>query len=179
MSPGPADQVDAKELAARAAVVERSLGIDQLERVAAAGGLPGSRIDAQMRFGTFDRHTTVAVGIEGVVMLRCRRCLQPCDCTVEDSAQLMIVLRDTDEVPEDYEPVLGLPDRLSLTEVIEEQVLLAMPLVPAHEDAARCAAFVGVQAQPEAAAKPVAQAAEEKQMPFANLRDLLEKKGEH
>jgi uncharacterized protein len=179
MSPGPADQVNAKELAARAAVLERSLGIGQLERVAASGGLQGSRIDAQLRFGTFDRHTTVAVSIEGVVMLQCRRCLQPCECAVDDSAQLMIVLRDTDEVPEEYEPVLGLPDELSLAEIIEEQVLLAMPLVPAHEDAARCAAVYGaVQAQPEAAAKPVTQAAEEKQMPFANLRELLEKKGE-
>jgi uncharacterized protein len=179
MSPGPADQVNAKELAARAAVVERSLVLDQLARVAASGGLQGTRIKARLRFGTFDRRTTVDVGIEGVLVLRCQRCLQPCECTVTDSAQLMMVPRDTDVVPEDYEPLLGSPEQLSLAEVIEEQVLLAMPLVPAHEDAALCAAVTGeAQAQPAAAVQPAAQAAEEKQMPFANLREMLDKKAE-
>ena len=58
----------------------------------------------------------------------------------------MVVPRDTDAVPDEYEPVLGSADELSLAELIEEQVLLAMPLVPAHEDAARCAAVLGAGA---------------------------------
>jgi uncharacterized protein len=179
MSPGPADQVNAKELAARAAVLERRLGLDQLARVAAAGGLEGTRIDAHVRFGTFDRRSTVEVNIEGVVVLECQRCLQACECTVEESASLMLVPLDTDAVPDDYEPLLGSAEQLSLAEVIEEQVLLAMPLVPAHADAARCAALAG-NAQPKTAAavKPATKAAEEKQMPFANLREMLEKKNE-
>ena len=179
MSPGPADQVNAKELAARAAVLERHHGLDQLARVAAAGGLEGTRIDAHLRFGTFDRRTTVDVSVEGVVVLQCRRCLQPCECPVEESARLMVVPLDTDVVPDDYEPVLGSAEQLSLAELIEEQVLLAMPLVPAHEDASRCAALAGkAQAQPAVGVQAVTQAAEEKQMPFANLRELLEKKAE-
>jgi uncharacterized protein len=176
MSPGPADQVNAKELAARAAVLERHLGLDQLARVAAAGGLEGTRIDAQVRFGTFDRRVTVQVNIEGVVVLECQRCLQPCECAVEESASLMVVPLDTDVVPDEYEPLLGSAESLSLAEAIEEQVLLAMPLVPAHADAARCA--VKVQPQTVAAVETATQAAEDKQMPFANLREMLEGKGE-
>ena len=179
MSPGPADQVNAKELAARAAVLERHLGLEKLDRVAAAGGLEGTRIDALLRFGTFDRRTTVDVTLGGVVVLACQRCLQPCECAVEEAASLMVVPLDTDAVPDEYEPLLGPAEQLSLVELIEEQVLLAMPLVPAHEDAARCAALAGkAQAQPAVRVQAVTQAAEEKQMPFANLREMLENKGE-
>ena len=109
MSPGPADQVNAKELAGRAAVVERKLGLEQLERVAAAGGLPGTRISAQLRFGTFERRTTVEVRVEGAVVLQCQRCLQPCECAVDDLAQLMVVALDTDELTR----VAGLPSSLA------------------------------------------------------------------
>src|SRR4051794_1596021 len=126
MSPGPADQVNAKELAARAAVLERHLDLDQLARVAAAGGLEGTRIDAHVRFGTFDRRTTVHVNIEGVVVMECQRCLQPCECRVEESASLMLVPLDTDVVPDDYEPLLGSAEQLSLAGIVEEQVLLAI-----------------------------------------------------
>jgi len=180
MSPGPADQVNAKELAGRAAVVERKLGLEQLERVAAAGGLPGTRISAQLRFGTFERRTTVEVRVAGAVVLQCQRCLQPCECAVDDLAQLMVVALDTDEVPGGYEPVLGSPEQLSLAAVIEEQVLLALPLVPAHEDAARCAPVTGaLRVEPAAAAQPAVRATSaDTQMPFANLREMLEKKAE-
>jgi len=179
MSPGPADLVNAKELAARAALLERHVELDQLARVTAAGGLEGTRIDAHVRFGTFDRRSTVHVNIEGVVVMECQRCLQPCECPVEESANLMLVPLDTDVVPDDYEPLLGSAEQMSLAEVIEEQVLLAMPLVPVHADAARCAVLAGTeQPPPVAAVKSATQAAEDKQMPFANLREMLEKKGE-
>ena len=178
MSPGPADQVNAKELAARAAVLERRVDIEQLERVAAAGGLNGTRINAQLRFGTFDRRTTVDVTIDGVVVLACQRCLQPCECPVEEAATLIVVPRDTDAVPDEYEPVVGSADELSLAELIEEQVLLAIPLVPTHEDATRCAANLRQAPASPGAFQAAPQVTEEKQMPFANLRELLEKKGE-
>ena len=184
MSPGPADQVNAKELSARAAVVERSLELSHLDRVREAGGLPGTRIDAQLRFGAFDGRTTVVVLVEGVAMLRCQRCLQPCTTDVDESAQVMVVRDEDEEVPGGYEPFVGLPEHLSLSALVEEQVLLALPLVPMHAaDDPRCLAkTVGAEGAPVrslAADAPAAGAvAEEKQTPFANLRELLEKKHE-
>jgi uncharacterized protein len=183
MSPGPADQVNAKELSARAAVVERRLELAQLERVTEAGGLPGTRIDAQLRFGTFEGRTTVDVRVDGVTVVACQRCLQPCANAVDESALVMVV-RDEDEVvPGGYEPFVGTPEHLSLTALIEEQVLLAMPLVPTHEPGdpqCRPSADAVVPLAPSSGERPsAAQAATaEKQTPFANLRELLAKKDE-
>jgi uncharacterized protein len=178
MSPGPADQVNAKELSARAAVLVRHLELAQLERVAEAGGLPGTRVDAQLRFGTFDGRTTVDVHVEGTAVLACQRCLQPCECAVDETALVAVVRTETDEVPGGYEPHVGLPEQLSLTALIEEQVLLALPLVPMHEaGAGKCrsadAEVLPLAAAPATEAAAVEAAADEKQTPFANLRELL------
>jgi uncharacterized protein len=184
MSPGPADQVNAKELSARAAVVERRLELSHLDRVRDAGGLPGTRIDAQLRFGAFDSRTTVVVLVEGVAMLPCQRCLQPCTTHIDESARVMVVRDEDEDVPGGFEPFVGLPEQLSLGALVEEQVLLALPLVPMHAaDDPQCLAnsdgAESAQVRPLAADTPAADAAaEEKQTPFANLRELLEKKNE-
>jgi uncharacterized metal-binding protein YceD (DUF177 family) len=89
---------------------------------------------------------------------------------VDETATLAVVASDTDEVPGGYEPLLGDAERLSVVEVIEEQVLLGLPLVPLHETAAECGAVATALAAVED--EP---AVEETQKPFANLRELLEK----
>jgi uncharacterized protein len=184
MSPGPADQVNAKELSARAAVIERHLDLPQLERVAQAGGLTGTRVDAQLRFGAFEGRTTVDVRVEGTAMLECQRCLQPCPVAVDEAALVAIVREETDEVPDGYELFVGMPEQLSLSALIEEQVLLALPLVPVHEAGSpEClsSAAEKVPVAPDSAIEAVVSeeaAVEKKQTPFANLRELLEKKNE-
>ena len=175
MSPAPADQVNAKELAGRAASIRRSLPLNQLQRVTDAGALEGTQVGAELRFASFEGKTTVDVQVGGVVVLVCQRCLKPCETVLDDGEQVMVVASGADEVPEGYEPFIGDPESLSLTELIEEQVLLCLPLVPLHEDPALCrkSARGRIVAKVEAEAQP-----ENTQTPFANLRDLLAK-GEH
>lgn len=179
MSPGPADQVNAKELSARAAVVQRRVDLAQLDRVREAGALPGTRIDAQLRFGLFEGRTTVEVAVTGVAAVVCQRCLLPCDCELDESAQLLVVRDEDEEVPGGYEPFVGTPEQLSLSALIEEQVLLALPLVPMHEPGTPGCLRIGAEVvalAPESASEAEVQArADEKQTPFANLRELLGK----
>ena len=170
MSPAPADLVNAVELAGRAARLERRLNLAQLPRVGEAGAFEGTQVRAQLEFGKFDGRVTVAVQVEGVAYLACQRCLKPCACALDESAQLAVVARDTDAVPGGYEPLLGDAEQLSLAEVIEEQVLLGLPLVPMHDTAAECGA---VATALDAAEDELA--VDETQRPFANLRELLEK----
>ena len=80
-----------------------------------------------------------------------------------------MVADDTEEVPGGFEPVLGDAERLSVTELVEEQMLLGMPLVPMHEDDDGSSI-----AEPVTTVEPDS-TVEEKQKPFANLRELLDK----
>jgi uncharacterized metal-binding protein YceD (DUF177 family) len=87
----------------------------------------------------------------------------------------MMAASDDDEVAGGYEPFIGDAESLSLSALIEEQVLLGLPLVPLHDDPAECRKSARGKrvAKVEAEAQP-----EDTQRPFANLRDLLDE-GEH
>jgi uncharacterized protein len=170
MSPAPADLVNAVELAGRAARLERVLRLSQLPRLIEAGALEGTRAQAELVFGSFEGRTTIAVQVDGEVFLACQRCLRPCACAVDESALLAVIASDTDEVPGGYEPLLGDAERLAVVEVIEEQLLLGLPLVPMHATAAECGAVAAALDAIEDEA-----ATDEKQRPFENLRQLLDK----
>jgi len=169
MSPTPADLVNAIELAGRAATLERSLTLRQLPRLIEAGALEGTHADAELAFDTFEGRASVRVRVEGEVMLTCQRCLRPCAWNVAEDASLVVVTQDVEEVPGGFEPLLGDPERLSLTELIEEQLLLGLPLVPRHANAASCG-----EASTASHGEADEPAAEDRQRPFANLRALLD-----
>jgi uncharacterized protein len=170
MSPARSDQVNAIELAGRSARLERELGLTQLPRLVEAGALEGTRVRGVFEFGRFEGRPTVELQVSGSVMLTCQRCLRPCECRIEDAARLVIVADADAEVSGGYEAVAGDAERLSLAELVEEQALLGMPLVPMHEDEAQC----GEAARVSAAVETVS-TADERQRPFANLRELLDK----
>ncbi len=172
MSPAPADHVNAVDLAGRAAELERHLGLGQLPRLREAGAIDGTRVDVRVGFGRFEGRTTIRVQVRGAVMLPCQRCMRPCACDVNEDASLVVVAHDAEEVPGGYEPCVGDAERLSLTDLIEEQVLLGLPLVPKHADAAVCGEAAGSAGKIERAP-----AADDRQRPFADLRRLLDEGG--
>ncbi len=170
MSAARSDQVNAIELAGRSATLERELGLKQFPRLVEAGALDGTRVRAVLAFGRFEGRPTVELKVEGSVLLTCQRCMRSCEVRIDDAARLAIVADGDDPVPGGYEAAVGDAERLSLAELIEEQVLLGMPLVPMHEDQAGCG-----KAAPASAAIEVVSTAEKKQRPFENLRELLDK----
>ena len=70
------------------------------------------------------------------VVLQCQRCLQPLDERVQADRHFRFVpdeataARLDDELEDE---VLELPRSLNLRELVEDEVLLALPLVPRHE----------------------------------------------
>jgi uncharacterized protein len=72
------------------------------------------------------------------VQLRCERCLQGVPCTVHARRRIRFVKDEQTaaqlDALDDEEDVLALPERLDLRELIEEELILALPLAPRHED---------------------------------------------
>ena len=73
-------------------------------------------------------------------------------------------------VPATHDAIVMTEGRVALEELVEEQLLLAMPLVAMHADAAICRQRLAVSAS-EGKVEPQ----EPKQRPFAGLRDLMKK----
>ena len=167
MSPARAEFVNALELAGREAALERSYELEKLPRLTEAGALPGTVANAQLRFALFERRPTMDAHVSGIAVLTCQRCLQPCECTIDEQALLMVVANERD-VAGGYEPWVGDAEHLSVVAVVEEQVLLALPLVPMHADSDDC--------RPTTAAESPGESREDRQRPFANLRELIDRR---
>lgn len=100
------------------------------------------------------------------VMLQCQRCLQPMSEMLQFDRNLRFVRGETeaarlDEASED--DVLEMPPRLDLQALTEDELILALPLVPRHE---RCPVPLPLR---EAADVPAAAPAPK---PFAALAAL-------
>ena len=91
---------------------------------------------------------------------------------VEAATQVGLVATEADvgRVPEELEPMLAPEGRISIGELVEEELLLTLPIVPLHAEGGEC------QVAPEAPTLPAeAVARGETQKPFAQLAELLKR----
>lgn len=178
MSPGRSspntDCVDATLLAARGAAIERTIQLSDLPRLTEWSA--GESAQLAVKFFMAERRVAMQGRAAAMLKLTCQRCLGPMLAPVDDQFDVVIVDSETemDQLPERQEAIIADAARLDLVWLLEEQLLLAMPLVPAHADAGECAqantaARSGAHAHREKKLEPT----EESQRPFAQLRELL------
>lgn len=101
--------------------------------------------------------------LEVPLKLVCQRCLNPFDLRLCNEINIGLALSDEEieRLPGHYEPMLLTTDEVSLLSLIEDEVLLSIPMVPVHDGASCDAADLidGIG--------PV------KENPFAVLKDLV------
>ena len=108
------------------------------------------------------------LAFSGTVSLQCQRCLQPMERSLERVSRIALIASEEEaaRVPPEREPVLAPGGRISVGELLTEELLLLLPIVPLHEER-------------ECASKPApaerGAAAGETHRPFANLADLLKR----
>lgn len=109
------------------------------------------------------------------VWLTCQRCLQPVAHTLEAERTLRFVPTEEEAArlddAEDDEDVLALPRTLNLHELVEDELILALPLVPRHEQCPEPLAY-----EPEAELPELEEQPDEAPHPFAALAQLKHKK---
>ena len=174
----PADNMVDAEVCARAGTtIARHFSAADLPRVSEAGGQEGSSIEANFQFAHFDSRPTVSGDLHGAVVLTCQRCLQSVSIELDDRFQVLIVEEERGDEPGGYEPVVAKASRLDLRWLAEEQVLLALPLVPMHENEDCIESVVASSSEDTSDSDESAEDAEEpaRQQPFRNLRDLMRK----
>jgi len=128
-------QLDLRGLAARGVHIEGTVSPKDLPRLADSGiAIAGScsaafdfRRDEEARY-------VVTVCIETKVVMQCQRCLGDMEVPLR-SASLMACVRTDEEaaaLPATYEPLL-VDDTADLSVIVEEEILLAIPVSPIHE----------------------------------------------
>lgn len=155
------------------------LPVTALPRLAASLGSSGGIVRATVEFGRVAGVPRLRVGAQIEVTLICQRCLQPMRVSLEGESQVALVenLAQADALPEDVEPVWVESRKVDLREVVEEELLLALPLVPMHEtddDECGVAADVSGAGTDEIAVEGDVEQVTQK--PFAELAELLERR---
>ncbi len=98
--------------------------------------------------------------------------MQAMELPIESTTHVALIFAEADAagVPEELEPVLARSGSISAGELVEEELLLALPIVPLHEELRECAAPAAAPLVADEAAEQVTQ------RPFAGLAELLRHK---
>jgi uncharacterized protein len=101
------------------------------------------------------------VDLEAVLPLTCQRSLEAFDLPVKLHQRMGLMSRETDEagLPAGYEPLLVGPAGLNLADVIEDELIMALPVVPikpGSEDAVQAWAEPADAATPSTRPNPFA-----------------------
>ena len=77
----------------------------------------------------------IAGRVQGGVTLACQRCLEPVRVGVDTRLNVVLTTSQTDREPEEegYEIYIVDDERLFLQDFIEDEILLALPVVPRHD----------------------------------------------
>jgi uncharacterized protein len=72
--------------------------------------------------------------VEAVLHLQCQRCLETMSFTVDSKVALAFVegLDQAERLPDELDPQLVEGGRVSFKDLVEDELLLALPQVPAH-----------------------------------------------
>lgn len=81
--------------------------------------------------------------LQTTVELTCQRCLGPLRLPLDVAVQLGLVHSEieADRLPDDYEPLVVPPDcTMTIADLVEDELLLALPQIPRHADRRECEA---------------------------------------
>jgi uncharacterized protein len=145
------------------------IALASLERVVPLLASPAGELQVVMRLGKDMGGTHYLSGsIHGNVVLQCQRCLENLTRALVIDFRLGLV-RSQDDVARlahGYEPLLVTAEPASIGDIISDEVLLALPFAPVHEDADACHGL-SKDYQPSADAQ--------RENPFAVLAELKQK----
>jgi len=166
MSMPPDRPLDAVGLARSAARVEREFEVAGFARLRDRLAEPTGIAAARAEFGLQGRWPVVRLAVTADVVLTCQRCLGRVRRMLSSEAQLVFADEDAPELPDGYEAVGGDPRKLDLAALVEDELLLGLPIIPQHEGGDACE--LPAPAEDQAGAE-----APEMRRPFAGLKDLL------
>jgi uncharacterized protein len=163
----PQRPLDVLGLARNGAVVEREFPIAGFERLRDRLAEPTGTAQVRAEFRLAGGWPAADLTVDAGVVLICQRCLGPLRLRLKSASRLVFADEGTAELPEDREAVGEDPHDLDLAALVEDELLLALPIIPRHEAGEACAGSVA------AGEAPVAAKATEMRRPFAGLKDLL------
>jgi len=135
------DRLDLLATAGAGRVLRGAIALASLERVLPALVAQDGELQVVMELGRDPDGTHYLAGtIRGAVRLRCQRCLEAMRLPLDLEFRLGLVQNQVaaGQLPECYEPLLVTAEPALIADIVSDEVLLALPIVPLHDDRAEC-----------------------------------------
>jgi len=162
------DPLDVGQLAAQRSRLEREFPVDGFARLRDSLVRPEGRASVDFRFHPAGAYPALEGVVRARAWLKCQRCLKEFEADLESPVRVAFVGRDAESsrVPDEYDAVTAPGGRIQLPEFVEDELLLALPLVPTHATPEECAHRL----EAPKSTRPVSR-------PFAELGQLMKKRG--
>jgi uncharacterized protein len=153
--------IDVGALADEQADFELAIPLAELSRVRPQLGTYSGALRGHVHFEREAGFSVAVLELSGSVQLTCQRCLRLMPWKIGSRARVALIARESEagRVPQHLEPVLASGGKLSLRDLFEEELLLALPIVALHTDEGACAPAAG-QEDDSAVHRPFAQLGE-------------------
>jgi uncharacterized protein len=172
MATGLPDLVDSARLADEAAVLERVYELRSLPRLADVLSDSNGVARASFAFSkTPSGHGGARVTVRAEPHLVCQRCMQGFAFPIDGGSEVEFTPDEASATDQDREPHRTVNGLVSLKDLAEEELLLALPVAPACSTPASCGrAPACLRGEEERSEEP-----DGMRRPFGALKDLLKK----
>jgi uncharacterized protein len=146
------------------------LPMDAFPRLSACLLKPAGDVDFRLVFGR-DRERRAILGgwLKTALSLQCQRCLEEVNLPVDIRLSVVFVqgLDEAERLSEDLDPCVVEDDQVAFRDLLEDELLLALPQVAMHRPGSCRAPGAGVTGE-----TPIESSGQERENPFAVLSEL-------
>jgi uncharacterized protein len=137
MSDGLPQQIDVRRYADSGRHLQGELSLAQLTRLSKLVEVNeySQMFPLTLDFSRMDNGQRVIKGhVSGSVSMICQRCLEPVEIILDCDISLGLVVDDAEAelLPDELDPLIA-GESTQLYELLEDELLLAMPIVPLHD----------------------------------------------
>lgn len=164
------ERIDPYRFAETRRILEGWLDIASMRRLAGKLAEDTGEVKVQLEFGVDNEGVRYVRGrLQAVLVVTCQRCLGAMPFEVDTEVCLGMIADESlaDRLEEPYEPLVVGDEPLYLRDIIEDELILALPVVARHADAG-CAGETSTEPEEEQASG----SGEERENPFAALAKL-------
>lgn len=125
-------------------------------------------VQANIEFGVDDERVRYMKGhIHATLEMACQRCTRPMSIVIDRDFNLGLVASEVEaeRLHSGYEPLIVEAKTMALAEILEDEIILALPMIATHAEGACEAAVGGGEPAPGVEEQP-------RKNPFAVLADL-------
>jgi uncharacterized protein len=133
MVPSEPHLINPIQLAERREKLKGVMALSRLERARGISQDVTNQVNFDLQFSRDDQGFNVIRGEFSVSLkVLCQRCMQLMELPLHGKICLGIVQGETRHLPECYEPLVLCGNEISLESLLDEEILLALPIAPVH-----------------------------------------------